>query len=244
MVRFLAVVAAVGIGMATAACAGSTGATSGATTTSTTTQTATDLVGKRYCEVLLVHQGSGGLYADVYNTYPLNSCPPDEWAALDATELAKDHHALFAELNGPRFWLMDTIRKVRSSAEQVTGFGGIAMILEATVQIGSSITAAQQPFTPHTVDRQAAFTFHAGRQVYELVAPDGTVWIMQTYSQTKDPTLSRADLEGLATRLTLPSGWTYRVRTLSTPLVVATASSSAHVLQDNLQNSYSEESAA
>ena len=235
---------AVGVGVATVACGGPMDPSSSrATVTSTTTQTATDLVGKRYCEVLLVHLGSGGLYADVYNSYPLNACPPGEWRALDATTLAKDHGALFAELNGPRFWLMDSIRKVRSSAEQVTTFGGIAMILEATVQIGSSIAAAQQPFTPHTVNRQAAFTFDAGRQVYELVAPDGTVWIMQTYSQIKDPTLSQVDLAGLAPRLTLPAGWTYRVRTLKAPLVVATASSSAHVLQDNLENSYSEESA-
>ena len=222
-----------------AACGGS----STASTTSTTTQTATGLVGKRYCEVLLVHLGSAGLYADVYNTYPLNACPPAQWQALDAATIAREHHALAAELNGPRFWLMDSIQKVRTSATQVTTFGGIAMIEEATVQIGPSVAAARAPYTPHTVDRQAAFTFDAGRQVYELVAPDGTVWVMQTWSQITDPTLSQADLPGLASRLTLPAGWTYRVRTLSAPLVVATASSAAHVLQDNLEDSYSQESA-
>jgi hypothetical protein len=226
-----------------AACGASAASTGRPTVTSTTTQTATDLVGRRYCEVLLVHRGPAGLYADVYNTYPLNSCPADEWAALDAAAIAKDHGALFAELNGPRYWLMDSIRKVRTSAERVTTFGGIAMILEATVQIGPDVAAAQVPYTPHTVDRQAAFTFDRGRQVYELVAPDGPVWIMQTYSQIKDPTLSAADLPGLGSRLTLPAGWTYRVRTLTAPLVVATASQSAHVLQDDLEDSYSMESA-
>jgi uncharacterized lipoprotein NlpE involved in copper resistance len=64
---------------------------------------------------------------------------------------------------------------------------------------------------------------------------------MQTYSQIKDPTLSMADLPGLASRLTLPAGWTYRARTLTRPLVVATATRAAHVLQDNLENSYSQE---
>lgn len=238
VVRILAVAAALAVGAAGAAC----GSSSASTTTSTTTLTATGLVGKRYCEVLLVHLGSAGLYADVYNTYPLNACPPAAWTALGATALAKEHGALVAELNGPRFWLMDSIQKVRTSAEQVTTFGGIAMIREATVQLGPDIAAAQVPFTPHTVSRQATFTFNAGRQVYELVAPDGTVWIMQTYSQIKDPNLSAADLPGLASRLTLPAGWTYRVRTLTSPLVVATASKAAHVLQDNLANSYSEES--
>jgi len=225
------------LGLSAAACGGP----SAGTATSTTARTATDLVGKRYCEVLLVHLGSAGLFADVYNTYPLNSCPAQQWEAIDAAALARDHHALFAELNGPRYWLMDEIRKVRSGAKQVAVFGGMAMIREATVQIGPSIAAAQAPYTPHVVDRQAAFTFHAGRQVYELVDPAGTVWVMQTWSQSKDPTLSRADLPGLGARLTLPTGWTYRVRTLTSPLVVATDAHPAHVLQDELQNSYSEE---
>jgi len=228
------------IALLTTACAGSTSAS---TSTSTSTQMATGVLGKRYCEVLLVHPGTSGFYADVYNTYPLNDCPPDKWAALDAKALAQEDEALVAELNGPRYWLMDSIQKIRTSTEQVRTFGGIAMILEATVEIGPDILAAQRPYVPHTVDRQAAFTFDTGRQVYELVSPDGTVWVMQTYSQIKDPTLSRADLPGLASRLTLPADWTYRVRTLTSPLVVATASEAAHVLQDSLSDSYSEESA-
>ena len=87
--------------------------------------------------------------------------------------------------------------------------------------LGTNVAAAEMPFTVHAVSRQAAFTFHAGRQVYELVDPSGTVWVMQTWSQIKDPTLSEADLPGLASKLTLPAGWTYRVRTLNAPLVVA-----------------------
>jgi len=66
---------------------------------------------------------------------------------------------------------------------------------------------------------------------------------MQTYSQIKDPTLSMADLPGLASRLTLPAGWTYRVRTLTRPLVVATENHPSQILQDSLEDSYSEETA-
>ena len=208
-------------------------------TTSTTRVVASGVEGRRYCEVLLVHLGPSGLYADVYNTYPLNDCPPGRWAALDASSIAKENGALVAELNGPRYWLMNSIAKERSGSEVVRSFGGIAMIEEATVDIGTSIAAGEAPYTPHTVNRQAAFTFGAGRQVYELVAPDGSTWVMQTWSQIKDPTLSAADLPGLASRLTLPDGWTYRVRTLTRPLVVATESHAAHVLQDDLEDSYS-----
>ena len=43
---------------------------------------------------------------------------------------------------------------------------------------------------------------------------------MQTWSQTVDPALSLGDLAGLASRLTLPAGWSYRTRTPESPLRV------------------------
>jgi hypothetical protein len=230
------------------AVAGACGGTTTSTTTSTldaqpaarsSTHVAGGLVGKRYCEVLLAHLTSTGVVATVYNTYPLNACPESQWAAMDAAAIAKQNGVPFAVLNGPRYWLMDSIAKVSHGTPVVKSFGGMAMIEEATVVIGTDLATAMAPFSVHAVSRQAAFTFRTGRQVYELHDPSGQTWVMQTYSQSKDPTLSQADLPALASRLTLPAGWTYQPRTLTRPLVVATAVHAAHVLQDNLQNSYS-----
>ena len=64
---------------------------------------------------------------------------------------------------------------------------------------------------------------------------------MQSWSQKTDPTLAEADLAGLASRLHPPSGWTYQVRTLTSPLHVRTAATDAQVLQDDLNNSYSKQ---
>ena len=235
----MAVAGLAGLALAGSACGSSPSSASSAPATHHVV--ATGLVGRRYCEVLLVRPGPAGLVATVYNTYPLNACPAAQWAAMDARAIASANGVPYAVLNGPRYWLMNSIAKVRTGAEVVTSFGGMAMIEEATVVLGPGVAAASVPFTPHTVSRQAAFTFAAGRQVYELVDPTGATWVMQTYSQEKDPTLTLADLPDLAARLTLPSGWEYRVRTLTRPLVVATADRPAQVLQDNLQNSYSEE---
>jgi hypothetical protein len=218
---------------------GSSSTTSRSSTPATVA--ARNLVGKRYCEVLLVRLPPSGPVATVYNTYPLNDCPESQWASLDATAIAAANRVPFAELNGPRYWLMNSIAKERSGAKVVKTFGGRAMIEEATVVLGTSVAAALVPYTPHTVNRQASFTFDAGRQVYELVEPNGTVWVMQTYSQIKDPALSMVDLPDLASRLSLPTGWTYRVRTLTHPLVVATENQPAQVLQDTLEDSYSKE---
>ena len=60
---------------------------------------------------------------------------------------------------------------------------------------------------------------------------------MQAYAQIIDPKLSYDDLAGLGSRLTLPSGWTYRSRILDQDLV-ASASGEATIIQDDLQNTY------
>lgn len=200
-----------------------------------------DPFGRRYCEVILVGAGRSGLTGAVYNSYPLNACPESEWSKLDARSLSSANGALLAELNGPRYWLMDAITKQRSGAEVIKDFGGIRMIEEATVSVGS---ASAQTYTPHRVDRQTVFTFDAGRTIHELIDPSGQRWVMQTWSQAVDPSLQLADLGGLGPRLELPPGWRYQLRQLTAPLRVDTTTTSAEVLQDTLQDSYSLEAAA
>ena len=112
------------------------------------------------------------------------------------------------------------------------------MYRQASVEVGD-LAAASTPYVAHAVDRRTVFTFDAGRSVYELVDTEGTVYVMQTWSQQKDAALVEADLPRLAARLTLPAGWTYRTRALDEPLRVDTTTEAAQVLQDDLGNSYS-----
>lgn len=195
-----------------------------------------DVFGKRYGEVLLVRMTDSGPQATVYNTFPLNDCPADLWDALDAEAIARDNGAAAALLNGPRYWLMSSIAKSATSEQTGKAFGGLDMIEQATVALSSTNPA---PYLENRVDRRAVFTFDAGRPVFELVDPDGRRWVMQTYSQIVDKTLSLDDLPGLGARLRMPAGWRYETRTLSEPLTVDTSERTAHVLQDELTNSYS-----
>ena len=195
----------------------------------------TDVFGKRYGEVLLVRMNENGPEATVYNTFPLNDCPAELWGALDAAAIAKDNGAVAALLNGPRYWLMSGIEKKAGSPQPTASFGGIEMIEQATVQLSST---NPQPYSVNKVDRKAIFTFDAGRPVFELIDPEGQRWVMQTWSQVADKELALDDLPGLASRLTLPEGWSYQTRTLTSPLVVDTTDREAHVLQDELTNSY------
>lgn len=203
-------------------------------------QPVTELFGKRYGEVLLVHVGESGPQATVYNTFPLNDCPAELFSALDPEALAAENGAVAALLNGPRYWLMDRIDKAAPETWVVKTFGGIEMLEQATVVMSSMNPA---PYSTNQVDRKAVFTFNAGREIYELVDPQGQRWVMQTSSQVVDPDLSLDDLPKLAERLTLPEGWTYQARVLTSPLRVGATTRAAAVLQDNLTNSYSLEDA-
>ncbi len=196
----------------------------------------TDLSGKRYGEVLLVTPGEAGPQATVYNSFPLNDCPAELWSKLDAQAIAKEHGAATALLNGPRYWLMNAIEKQRQGPQITKTFGGIEMIQQATVLLSSMNPA---PYTANRVNRHTVFVFNPGKEVYELVDPGGQRWVMQTWSQIADPTLSHAELPGLAGRLNLPHGWAYQARVLASELRVDTTTRPAQVLQDNLTNSYS-----
>lgn len=195
-----------------------------------------DVFGKRYGEVLLVRMGASGPEATVYNSFPLNDCPAPLWDALDAAAIAEENGAVAALLNGPRYWLMSGIEKRAGEPQPTKSFGGIEMIEQATVQLSSNNPA---PYSINSVDRRAVFTFDTGRPVFELVDADGRRWVMQTYSQVVDKNLTLSDLAGLGSRLTLPAGWRYETRTLTEPLTVDTTDRRAHVLQDDLTNSYS-----
>jgi hypothetical protein len=199
-------------------------------------QPVTDVFGKRYGEVLLVRVTHTGPEASVYNSFPLNDCPADLWSQLDPQVILTEHGAAAALLNGPRYWLMSTIEKADTGTPETKTFGGIDMLRQATVQLSSMNPA---PYTVNKVSRHAVFVFDANRPVFELIDPQGRRWVMQTWSQIVDPTLSLDDLPGLAARLQLPSGWSYQSRMLTSPLRVDTTTEDAHVTQDDLANSYS-----
>ena len=196
----------------------------------------TDVFGRRYGEVLLVHLTQSGPEATVFNSFPLNDCPAELWSKLDPQAIATENGATAALLNGPRYWLMSTIEKAATGTAQTKTFGGIEMARQATVKLSSMNPA---PYTTNTVSRNTVFVFDAGRPVFELTDPEGRHWVMQTWSQVVDPTLSLDDLPGLASRLHLPSGWSYQSRTLTSPLRIDTTTEDAHVTQDDLANSYS-----
>lgn len=191
----------------------------------------------RYCEVLLLRTEGSEYSAEVWNTLGENDCPQAQWEALDATAIATDREAMAAILNGPRYWVLDAITSdIRADAPETT-FGELGMFQAAVIDFGGELPN-QTPYTERSIVRETVFGFQAGREVYELVSPDGATYIMQSYSQFKDPSLTIDDLSSLGDRLEPPEGWAFRTRTLAEQLEVLSTDGVATVVQDELQNTY------
>ena len=195
--------------------------------------------GDRYCEFLLVTPTAAGVRAEVYATFPLNDCPAEVWDAADTTEVAASAGVPVAIANGPRYWLIDSVSRETTSDVVRRELGGLDMNRYATVDI-ADLQLAQQRYTSQSVDRRAIMTYVAGSEVFVLVAPDGTEHVMQSFSQQVDAGLTEADLATLGDRLNLPDGWRFEARTLDADLVIDFGDQPARVLQDELQNSYSQ----
>jgi hypothetical protein len=197
------------------------------------------LHGARYGEMLLVKGRLNRIEATVYNTLGLNECPDDLWRALDAEAIKTAHRARAAVLNGPRYFLMDSIAIADPGTEIVT-FGGLQMRPLATVRLPLSALRGgigRRPYAERAIRRTTTYVYDQGREVYELVAPDGTTYVMQSYSLAVDPTLTEADLPALGARLRLPDGWRYRVRRLAEEWSLH-VDGEARVVQDDLDNTY------
>jgi hypothetical protein len=202
--------------------------------TSAATRQASGLHDARYCEVIALKGVPPSAAATVWNTIGLNTCPAAQWRALEAGALARELGATFVLLNGPRHFLMDS-----ASAETggVRAFHGLRMRKVATIPIRRAAELTQTPYTDRTIARTNSWRWNAGRTVFELVAPGGDTYVMQSYAQIKDPTLTLAKLGSLGRRLRLPPGWRYRTRRLTRELVL-TARGEATIIQDELQNTY------
>lgn len=193
-----------------------------------------DLHNARYCEILELKSLPPDAKVVVWNTVGLNDCPQAWWDGFDAKALAAELGDPYVVLNGPRHFLMDA---AKARTGRVRRLHGKRMRKVATLPIATFADLAQVPYTERPVSRLNTWHWRAGRKVYELLAPDGSTYMMQSYSQIVDPSLDITDLGSLGERLALPPGWSYRARRLREPLTLR-ARGSATILQDELKNTY------
>jgi hypothetical protein len=208
----------------------------------TYTASANNLRDKRYCEVLYGNRSFLTLVVKVFSTQGLNECPQEAWQLITKQTITDTFKTSFVRLNGPRYWMIDGVKATGDTVNhERESFGGIEMNLRATIQVGL-LRQLQQLWGDNfyratIVHRNTVWIYKAGSPIYELIAPSGEQYVMQSYAQIVNPKLSMTDLPTLGQQLQLPKGWSYRTRLLTEDLNLV-ANGTAYVIQDRLMNSY------
>jgi hypothetical protein len=166
---------------------------------------------KRFGEILVFRKA----HIDVYNTTPVNDCPAELWDPLDVDELKHETRAHRVFKNGPHYWMMD--RMGASWGEPAT-FGRLETRWAAKLGLDIAVKAARGtvPFEVFTPKKTQLMVYAAGKEVYELVDPDGHVYVLQA----RDEEHAIETLADLGEKMSqIPEGWSYRTRTLDEDLV-------------------------
>lgn len=196
-----------------------------------------NLRGARYGEIILVKAGFLSLTGKVYNTLGLNDCPEAQWKELSPLSIKLTHDAVAVLLNGPRCFMMDQASLLKPG--RVQNFGALQARHLANVKITPAmlLKGKAKPYTENPVTRTSVFRYMKGRNLYQLVSPQGAVYVMQSFSMQVDPKQTISSLPTLGSRLHLPQGWKFQVVKPESDLTLE-AKGKAIVLQDDLENSY------
>ena len=201
--------------------------------------TAGPFYNQRYCEVLLAKIDPGtDISMEAYNTVGCNTCPEEEWSALNTDSIQEQYSSPYARLNGPRYWVLDSISSPTITASCDVLFGEIEMSLVASIPITLDVLSDEIAYTVNTVERNTAWYYYKGQRVYILENPSGKCFIMQSYSQKIDNNLQLEDLETLGNRLNLPSGWSYKIVILEDDFILESQNGEAELVSDDLENAY------
>lgn len=171
-----------------------------------TMQTLPDSREYQYCELVFNYGDKG---SDIYSTSPLAKADLDWWDNLDTQALAKEFGAESVYKNGPQWWSMDEVGVMASPPVPVAG---VEVVLGAHLPPGTLQIAKYTVFNPAKFQN---LTWKAGKPVYQLVDPDGHVYVLQGHKVPED------QLATLGERFDkLPDGWKYRVQVLDKDLVM------------------------
>ncbi|HAT5921011.1 TPA: hypothetical protein JAG59_002840 [Legionella pneumophila] len=190
--------------------------------------------GKRYCEIILAKTISS--YA-VYNTWGLNDCPEQLWSKVSISAVKKETGSSFVHLNGPRYWVIDGFKNTSLINPAIKTISGIPMREAGILHLSLMDLFKNKPYQSHVVDRKTTWVYQADKPVFELIDPNGQVFVMQSYSVQKYPQTMNT-LTQLGAKLQLPKGWKFKTGVLNKPETIEAVNNKAVVVQDNFLNTY------
>ncbi len=188
--------------------------------------------GKPFYEILFMKReangaGIGNYFNSIGHTYDVSNEVMDaRFRALNAETLEKEFGVAGVFFNGPRRFVANGFTGIGYDNCKPRVIGTIPLIPYGTFEVPSfdKFISGQPPAYKVLVSKRTnTFSFKAGEQVHELVTPEGEVYTMFSLSLKVDRNNTIENLPTLGKRLTLPAGWTYRVRTLDKDLVLSSS---------------------
>jgi hypothetical protein len=200
-----------------------------------------------YCEVIPNTVSGGIMTENVFNTLPFGPCPVKQFASITEQDIIAAYNAAYganstsATINGPRHWVLDTLTAtggVTKSGDTLTVNGiKFGLVGQLKTPVGKK-PIGTYPYIVHWVERDTVYVFKKGLQVFELTDHRrGNVYVMQSYSQQKDSSLSLAKLPFIGPTDRLPKDWSYAARVLTEDLTL-TASGKTRIVNDHYRNTY------
>ncbi|KAL4518026.1 hypothetical protein Ndes2437A_g04337 [Nannochloris sp. 'desiccata'] len=190
--------------------------------------------GNRNCEMLANVNGQQFVYNSGCCGKPANtadSCPEEFFneavANIDtSTEELKASEIL---INGPRYITYDIAALIGSGGEGSNAaqtaasagtpiqynFTNLAMEVKSVLDVPLKALYGVEDYEETLSGRSTNFTYLKGKEVYELVNPEGVAYRMFAFAPLAQPNLTMKDLPTLGeTFVKLPEGWKYQVRVL------------------------------
>ena len=165
--------------------------------------------------------GTGPLArAHVYTaaTFPVT---PETHKAIDAEKLAGELEVDMCAVNSGRHWMHDEYYYMGS---EVVNFHGVEMRWVGEMTAAEAMAQFGAVYTPSLIYRNTNWVWHAGKPVYLLREPNGTVWVLQEYGNEVDETLTADNLDRLGGMYKdLPEGWTFETKILDEELSLDTS---------------------
>ena len=198
-----------------------------------------------YCEIALAFGKPPQEVFQFYNTTgTATGCPADKFAGMDAKKVAAATGADAVYLNptpqtARRYWVMD--QAYLYEAGETVDFFGVDATWGATMKPEAVKAATTRDFEPAVIHRKTVWFYAKGSTVFLLRTRDKKTFVMQSYATEVDPSQSYDQLPQLGSKLKLPAGWKYEVKTLSQDLTIdprRVPGNAAHITQDDLHNRY------
>lgn len=194
---------------------------------------------KPYYEIFTAYRIFNKFKIGVYNNIKRLPIPVSESDKFEPETLKKELGAAMVMFNGPRFWVLDSIRGYYTG--EPMKFYGYEFDLVATIENKISDLKVQakerKPYVEQTIGRYTDFIFNKGEKIFELVSDAEVVYTMQSASLEINKDQSIDELEKLPSKLKLPDGWQFRTRITDKDLIYKIRGE-AHIIQDDFRNTY------